>query len=130
MNKNLEFIIKNGEVTITKCKDKNVTEVVIPSKIDGYPVTSIGEYAFCDCTGLTSVTIPNSVTTICRKAFYGCSGLTSITIPRSVIRIAPLAFRWCSKLSDVKFPTPNQRCRIDVTSGLPLRKCVDGNWRV
>lgn len=126
--KDVIYVIENGEVTITKC-DKSVTEVVIPSEIEGYPVTSIGEYAFCDCTGLTSVTIPNSVTTICRKAFYGCSGLTSITIPSSVIRIAPLAFRWCSKLSDVRFPTPNQRCRIDCTSGLPLRQCVDGNWR-
>ena len=44
-----------------------------------YSVTSIGEYAFSDCNGLTSVTIPNSVTNIGYGAFYGCSGLTSVT---------------------------------------------------
>jgi hypothetical protein len=43
-------------------------------------VTSIGDYAFEDCTGLTSVTIPNSVTSIRYRAFYGCTGLTSMTV--------------------------------------------------
>lgn len=42
-------------------------------------VTSIGEYAFYKCTGLTNITIPNSVTSIGSFAFYGCTGLTSIT---------------------------------------------------
>ena len=43
-------------------------------------MTSIGEWAFSGCSGLTSVTIGNSVTSIGRNAFSGCSGLTSITI--------------------------------------------------
>ena len=47
-------------------------------------VTSIGEYAFRDCTGLTEITIPNGVTSIGEYAFYGCTGLTEITIPGSV----------------------------------------------
>ena len=125
---NLKYEIYQGKVTITGC-DKSATKVEIPSEIEGYPVTSIGDSAFSGCTGLTSVTIPKSVTTICRKAFYGCSGLTSITIPSSVIKIAPLAFRWCPNLKGVEFPTPNKECRVDCTSGLNFRQCVDGNWR-
>ncbi|MCH5213966.1 MAG: leucine-rich repeat protein, partial [Muribaculaceae bacterium] len=58
--------------------------LVIPEKVtyggNTYSVTSIGESAFYNCSGLASVTIPNSVTTIGRFAFHGCSGLTSVYI--------------------------------------------------
>ena len=55
-------------------------------------VTSIGSYAFSYCSGLTSVTIPDSVTSIGSSAFYGCSGLTSITIGEGVNSIGSSAF--------------------------------------
>ena len=61
--------------------------VVIPSSVTNndttYSVTSIGNYAFVWCSGLTSVTIPNSVTSIGNYAFGGCSGLTSVTLPNN-----------------------------------------------
>ncbi|MBQ6267140.1 MAG: leucine-rich repeat protein, partial [Clostridia bacterium] len=62
-------------------------------------VTRIGDYAFCDCTGLTSVAIPDSVTSIGNYAFSGCTGLTSVTIPDSVTGIGNYAFSDCAGLS-------------------------------
>ena len=73
-----------------------VTEYII-----GDDVTSIGDYAFSGCSGLTSVTIGNSVTSIGEWAFYGCSGLTSVTIPNSVTSIGGDAFSWCTSLTSV-----------------------------
>lgn len=64
-------------------------------------VTSIDNYAFSSCSGLTSVTIPNSVLSIGSECFYGCSGLSSITIPNSVTTIGYQAFRNCSGLTSI-----------------------------
>ncbi len=66
-----------------------------------YSVTSIGDHAFYDCSGLTSVTIPNSVTSIGGYAFEVCRGLTSVTIPNSVTSIGDYAFCWCEGLTAV-----------------------------
>ena len=83
-------------------------DVVIPSSVTNngttYSVTSIGDYAFYLCIGLTSVTIPNSVTSIADDAFEGCSSLTSVTIPNSVTSIGNMAFAYCSGLTSVTLP--------------------------
>ena len=72
-----------------------VTELIIPNSI-----TSIKNYAFWGCNGLTSITIPNSVTSIGNSAFSSCKGLTSITIPNSVTSIGKWAFQYCTKLTN------------------------------
>ena len=70
----------------------------------GNSVTSIEWCAFEGCSGLTSITIPNSVTSIGNGAFHGCSGLTSINIPNSVTSIGSGAFYDCSSLTSVTIP--------------------------
>lgn len=67
-------------------------------------VTTIGEYAFYGCTGLTSIPIPNSVKKIGNSAFSGCTGLTSLVVPYSVTTIGSSAFYGCSGLTTVTIP--------------------------
>ena len=78
--------------------------VVIPRSVGRYKVIAIGAFAFEGCSGLTSITIPESVTSIGAHAFQGCSGLTSITIPESVTSIGDGAFAGCSSLTSVTIP--------------------------
>ena len=80
-------------------KKDSVKKVVIE---DG--VTSIGTFAFSDCTGLTSIEIPEGVTSIGNYAFDSCSNLASIEIPKGVTSIGDSAFRYCSSLTNVTIP--------------------------
>lgn len=73
-----------------------LTSVTIPNS-----VTSIGNNAFRNCSGLTSVTIGNGVTSIGNNAFYNCKGLTSVIIGNGVTSIGGFAFDGCSKLLEV-----------------------------
>ena len=74
---------------------------IIPS--DG-SVTSIGDFAFVGCTGLTDIIIPSIVTSIGVCTFEGCTALTNIVIPNSVISIGQGAFQWCTGLTRITIP--------------------------
>ena len=78
---------------------KEKTSYDIPNSI-----TSIGEFAFGDCSSLKNITIPDSVTSIGYSAFEYCSSLTNITIPDSVTSIASWAFGGCSSLTNITIP--------------------------
>ena len=103
-------------VTVKKYTNTDVScseSVTIPFKVTfngmTYDVTIIGYRAFDGCSGLTSLTIPNSVTSIGSFAFSGCSGLTSVTIPNSVTIIGAWAFSGCSGLTSLKVEEGNPK---------------------
>ena len=90
---------------------KKTTKLVIPEKIGGKKVTSIGNYAFGNWSGLKSITLSKGVTSIEEDAFSFCSGLTSITLPKSVTSIGEStgdhsynAFAGCSSLTSITIP--------------------------
>ena len=97
-----KVVIKDGVTSIGEwafAGCSGLTSVTIPNS-----VTNIGEFAFRSCSGLTSLSIPNSVTSIGYSAFRDCSGLTSVTIPNSVTSIGSYAFSGCSGLTSLSIP--------------------------
>ena len=93
---------------ISPAIDKATTgSITIPENVGSYSVISIDDSAFADCTGLTSVSIPNSVTSIGEKSFSGCTGLTSLTIPGNVTSIGRDAFDNCSGLASISVASRN-----------------------
>ena len=87
-----------GDYAFKNCSD--LTSLTLPSS-----VTRIGDYAFKNCSGLTSLTLPSSVTSIGMSAFEYCSSLTSLTLPSSVTRIGDYAFKNCSGLTSLTLPS-------------------------
>ena len=94
MPENTEGTLGISNNAFSECS--GLTAVTIPNS-----VTSIGSSAFSHCSGLTEVTIPNSVTKIGYGAFSSCTSLTSVTIPNSVTEIGDFTFGYCSALTEV-----------------------------
>ena len=96
--------VGKGDYSSTAVPPETIGAVTIPSTLGGCPVTSIGDFAFYECYGLRSITIPESVTSIGRYAFFDCSWLTSVTIPDGVTSIGGSAFEGCSDLTSITIP--------------------------
>jgi hypothetical protein len=139
------FTTNNGTITVTGYTGSGGA-VTIPDTTNGYPVTSIGPQAFAnghltsvligtnvtsigqaafqECSGLASVTIPNSVTSIGGFAFVFCGSLTGITIPDSVTSIGDSAFRDCTSLTSVTIPNSVTNIGVLVFGGCTKLKDV------
>ena len=115
----LTYSVSNGEATITGGVDRTyIGDFVIPSTLGGYPVTSIGDYAFQYCMFRSlviaeSITIPPNVTTIGKGAFSDCWGLKIIEIPASVTSIGEGAFAGSRVLSKIILDENNPAYKLN-----------------
>ena len=120
------YTTSDGTITIAGYTGSGAVVVIPTTTINGYPVTgigtnafesanltsvtigtnvtSIGDYAFYNCSSLTSVAIGTNVTSIGVDAFGGCTSLTSVTIPASITSISDFAFWDCTGLTSVTIP--------------------------
>jgi hypothetical protein len=101
----LIYTINGTEVVINRC-DADATDAEVADDFTaiagrGYTVTSIDARAFYNCSGLTSVNIPDTVTSIGDWAFLGCASLTSVNIPVGVTIISDLMFKDCFNLANI-----------------------------
>ena len=102
----LKYRVSDGKVTVTGSTSSPKGELVIPSEIDGMPVTAIGEGAFEDCTDLTSVVVSKGITQISGSAFRGCRKL-AVSIPNTVTKIGASAFDY-----DTQFTVKDGICYL------------------
>lgn len=91
-------VTKIGDYAFYNCT--NLTSIELPSG-----VTEIGDYAFYNCTNLSSLTLPSGVKEIGFSAFQGCKSLTSVTIPSGVKYISSFTFRDCESLRFINLPS-------------------------
>jgi len=99
----LSYTITQLEAHIQGCDRSASGNVVIPSEIDGYPVTTISKDAFQRCSLITGIQIPSSIKTIGQRAFQNCESLLSFTIPPGA-KLGVELFVGCTKLSVVDWP--------------------------
>ena len=102
---------------------KQIKKVVIMSG-----VTSIGNWAFKDCSNLVSVTIPEGVTSIGNDAFLTCSNLTEVAIPEGVTQIGYRAFGYCGKLATINIPSSLISTDTYISRAFYECKNLDGIW--
>ncbi|RYD36765.1 MAG: leucine-rich repeat domain-containing protein, partial [Verrucomicrobiaceae bacterium] len=96
----------NGtSITIIDCVTNTRGAVVVPSHIDGKPVTTIGASAFYYCSKITSVTLPESVTTLGEFSFYNCKALANINLPEGISVLESGTFSRCAELKSITIPS-------------------------
>jgi len=103
---NAEFttvIQEDGTLEITGYTG-SASEIVIPARIDGKAVTSIGAKAFKNNDTITDVVISDGINKIGNQAFYDCALLENVTIPNGVKTIGEWAFAWCNSLKSIVIP--------------------------
>ena len=95
----------SGDITIPTTVDFSAYSMYGERYKEKYVVNAIADEAFRDCTGLTSIVLPNTIESIGKNAFYGCTGLASVNIPSCVRSIDESAFAYCTSLTTIALPS-------------------------
>ena len=113
------YIVTKGQTAEVTNGDGNTRytgDIIIPEAIEYEGVTcyvtSIGDYAFQNCSGLKSITLPDGIASIGRQAFQFCESLTSIPIPTNLSNIGEGAFQYCSNLKSFYIKDLASWCKI------------------
>lgn len=118
----LNYSVNDDGVSVTVTGHVDGTSamgaLIIPASVTNnghsYNVTEVGDYAFRNCSDITSVSLPNTVISIGRNAFQQCLGLSSITLPGSLTYIDQAAFQLCSNIVNTNYTgTLAQWCGIE-----------------
>ena len=110
----LSYTVDNKKVTVTGCTGSDAI-IIIPSELEGFPVTAVADDAFSENNDIAICVIPDSVKTIGERAFSNCSSLNTITIGSGVSKIGDYAFTACPALS-----------YIDVNKNNPTYSNING----
>lgn len=94
----IRYKIGDEEAYVYSCEETASGDIIIPSTINGYPVTRIGQFAFADCKKITSVTISSGISEIGYFAFQSCTALKSVSLPESIVSVLEFSFQGCTNL--------------------------------
>ncbi len=116
------YTVSDKKATIVSTAEELRGKVKIPSKLGGYPVTAIDDYAFMFNTFITDVVIPDSVQTIGIGAFSSCTLLKSVEIGKGLKKMSDNPFAGCELLNKIKVNSENKYFTVDKTGVLFNKK--------
>lgn len=104
INDNFAYELENGEISITGITNESLEKIIIPSTIDGYKVTSVGNNAFANCELLEEVIIPDTVKSIGDSVFLYCKNLKKVKLSNNITSIGEFFFYECNNLQEIDLP--------------------------
>ncbi len=119
----MTFAVYSDHAEIKDCNDSTAS-LVIPSSVNGTPVTAVARYAMQFKSNLTNITFPDTIKTIGYYSFGFCKGLTSVKFPKNLDTIEMHAFEYCSNLSTVEFPSKLVKIHEKCFDSTPWRKSL------
>ena len=121
-----EYTLESNNATITKYYG-NAPYVVIPEKLDGYTVVTIGANAFEKNNSIVNVVIPDTVTKIQKNSFAECSNLQQAVLSKNAVFMGTNVFKNCSLLNNIEIPKSLETCDANDFSGEeggPFNACL------